>query len=77
MENFTGLFTEKPLYEVFISKYREGERYGVSVVWRGERAIITDITSKKEDIADLIQRLRRGNVLPSVLRDVVEDWLER
>ena len=51
--------------------------YGIAVVYRGEQAVIEDLTSRREEIEDLVLQLRKGRVTPVALRDVVEDWLLR
>ena len=63
--------------EIFETVEEGFARYGIRVCWRGETAEAADITTKREEALALLRLLRRGNVTPIALRDVVEDWLER
>lgn len=49
--------------------------FGVSVCFKYESSSIHHITGDIEKISRLISLLRRGNVTPVTLRDVVEDFL--
>lgn len=51
------------------------DRFGVSVQYEDENASIPHITGDYEKILLLINQLRRCNVTPVTLRDVVEDFL--
>ena len=51
--------------------------YGIAAEFKGERAVIEDLTSHREEIEELALKLRKGRVTPVALRDVVEDWLLR
>lgn len=52
-------------------------RYGVAVAYGGEEAMLPDVTAELPKLLGLISRLKQGSVMPSTLRDVVEDWLLR
>lgn len=51
------------------------DRFGVSVQSENDIVSIPHITGDQEQIFRLIDRLRRGNVTPVTLRDIVEDFL--
>ncbi len=52
------------------------ESYGVKIVGPdGREAAVPDITISVSRIDELMELLRRNNVPPEHLRDVVEDWL--
>ena len=51
--------------------------YGIAAEFKGERAVIENLTSHREEIEGLALKLRKGRVTPVALRDVVEDWLLR
>lgn len=50
-------------------------RYGVAVAYGEEEVMVPDVTAELPRLLGLISRLKQGCVMPSVLRDVVEDWL--
>lgn len=52
-----------------------GENYGVLLEGFGQTAAIRGITVAQNRALSLLEKLRRGAVTPSGLRDVVEDWL--
>ena len=52
------------------------ESYGVRVVGPGgDEAVIPHITIDIARIDELVELLRRNEVTPTALRDVVDDWL--
>ena len=55
----------------------QGETYGISVESDEEQVTVRQITTKREDIEELLERLIRGGVTPIAVRDVMEDWLLR
>lgn len=55
----------------------QGETYGISVESGEEQVTVRQITTKREDIEELLERLIRGGVTPIAVRDVMEDWLLR
>lgn len=52
-----------------------GENYGVRLEGFGETAAIPGVTAIQERALSLLETLRRCDVTPLELRDVVEDWL--
>ncbi len=52
------------------------EFYGVAAEMEGEEAAAGDLTVSRCRAEAFLERLRRGTVPPSALRDVVEDWIE-
>ena len=52
-----------------------GDSYGVGIELKGESAAAPDLSSSRQRVEELAERLARGTVTPIALRDVVDDWL--
>lgn len=74
-------FRQRCDYYIIIDQIDTGgifacESYGVKIVGPdGEEAAIPHITIDISRIDELVELLRRNEVTPIALRDVVDDWL--